>query len=229
MADPAQVRCVNNALFQLNKPQVADLSEQSLRANAAATKIMAVLQDAYEAVLGRHGWLDALAYACLSPAVIAGDVNWKYSSVYRLPAGALHVWQVRAGPVPADLQTIDWLYFDCLGPLLDRGVAWEVGSIDTDQGAMRVLRANTCETIPVSYVRSCSYTAMSQHLRDAVSWEAAARAANVVLGDGGQAKQIKEDAEAMIVTAISVESTQEGGQPAVAGSVIGAIRRWGSW
>lgn len=218
----AQVAIVNTALFQVNKAMVPDLSEASLRQNQAAAKIMQVLDVALETVLKRHGWLCALTYATLQPAVIAGDDNWKYASVYLMPAGALHVWEVRTATFSPILTEIDWNSFEGY-PLLPQ-TSWEIGTIDTDDGAQLVLRANQTSELPISYVRKCSYDALDPHVADAVAFDAASRVGLTITGDKALAQALDAKAERKVLMAISTDAMQQAGQDPLAPSNVAMIR-----
>lgn len=225
MPDTAQCAIINTALSLMGMPSVADLSEASLRQNAAATKLMANFDNSYSTVLRRHGWLCALTYVCLPAAVIAGDSNWKYPAKYLLPGGALRVWEVRDPGPQIPFEEIDWLSFGMLGPPLIQGVAWEVNTIDAEAGASQlVVRSSQTCGLALSYVRRCNFSALDGHVADAVGYDVAARCAWNITGDRGVAKDLAAEAEKKVMLAISVDGTQEGGQAPLAPSITSQIR-----
>lgn len=211
MSDDARVKVVNIALNQLGQEPVVDLSDASIQGSNAAMKVLRVLDDAREMVLARHGWLCAMVYVTLQPAVIAGYVNWKYPYVYQLPGDGLEVWEIGGCPLTEYYST--WW-----------SGRWEVGSIDTDQGPLKIVRARECGPLNVAYTRRASWGALESHLRDAVAWEAAARSCYSVTADVTRTSQLKKEAESKVMMAIGKEGTQEGGQEPLAPSIPAAIR-----
>lgn len=222
MSDVAKIKIVNTALAQLGKEPVADLSAQSLAASVAVVKLLRHLPSSHETVLRRHGWLCALEYATLAPVIIAGYVNWKYPSVYQLPGDGLRVWTVydpcaffggfSLGPGGCGL------------PQLAEGRAWEAGTFETPFGPAKVIRSGACAALPVAYVRRASYDALDEHVRDAVAYDLAARAAYDIKGDLGLQGRLEAKAEQRVMLAISVDSSQEGEQAPLAPSIPAALR-----
>jgi hypothetical protein len=212
MPDAAQVQIINTALGVLGQEPVAALDEASLKASLSATKLMRHIEAARDAVLARHGWTCALEYVALSPAAIGGYVNWRYPTVYYLPGAALRVWEIEGVSVVAGGA-------DCWGP------RWQRGTVEDGAGARQVIRAQSGDgDLNVAYVRRANWTALDTHVADAVAYETAARGAYSVTADQGKAMKAGQAAEARILLAISVDGTQEGGQPSLAPSIPAAIR-----
>ncbi|HUO22697.1 MAG TPA: hypothetical protein VMU59_09305 [Caulobacteraceae bacterium] len=217
MSDPAQVKIVNTALFQLGQEPVADLSEASRQGSVALVKIMRVMEQARETVLERHGWLCALEYVTLTPAEVAGAApNFRYPTTFLLPGDALQVWEIEG------CRREDW------------GPRWQVGSVEAAGGASRkIIRAASsewlgpCQTVDrlnVAYVRLANWASLTRQLADAVAFEMAARAAFSVTGDKGLMSALAKAAEDKIIKAIGADGTQEGGQPALAPSIPQRLR-----
>lgn len=227
--DPAQVTAMNTALFQLGKSPVFDLTTASLATSAAATKLYPQMEAAKKSVLERHGWADSLTYANIpAPAVLQNDSNWKYSAVYQLPGNFVVLWLLQT----FDALGLPYTIFDELN-LIGFGLppippfpnsAWEVNKIDTDQGAMPVLRCNMSCGINIAYTRDCSYSAMSQHLLDAVAYDLAQRGAYNVLGDRSAANDLVKEMEGKIAMAIGSDNMKQGGQAPLAPSVSSFLR-----
>lgn len=225
MADVTQVSIMNKALFMLGKPPVADLSDASLKQSAAATKLMGQMATSLAGVLTLHGWLDALTYVTLQPAVIANDSNWKYSTVYRLPADFVHLWEINT---PDSLYPFwsgwaDLVQYGIIAPVCS-GAAWETGTIDTSSGAMDVLRCNLTDSVQLSYVRLCSYGALGQHLQDLVAYDLAKVGAFNVTGQNSLAQALDKGWEDARAKAISADGMQQGGQAPIAASIPAMIR-----
>lgn len=211
MATDAQTSIVNRALFQLGQEPVADLSEASLQQSLSATKLMRVIEDSRDTVLRRHGWLCALSYQTLSPAVIPAEVNWRYPAVFLLPGDALRVWEI-GGVVFNGHES-------CWAP------RWQMGSTETNAGSRQIIRSiNPCGTLNVAYVRRCNWASLDAHVGDAVAFDLASRGAFSVTGDAGLQKKLETQAEAKALLAVSVDGTQEGGQPPLAPSIPAALR-----
>lgn len=216
MTDVAEVKIVNTALGLLGQEPVADLSEPALAASMAATKLMRHIDVARDTVLRRHGWTCALEYATLSPAILDGYVNWRYPTVYLLPANALRTWEIGGITFSGAAGSLE---SDCWAP------RWQCGTFETDDGARQIIRAqNADETLNIVYIRRCNWAALDSHLADGVAFDLAARGCYDVTGDVARTSQLKKDAEAKVMLAISVGDTQEGGQPPLMGSTPAAIR-----
>lgn len=216
MSDPAQVKLINTALNALGQEPVQDLTEASLQASVAAVKLMRVVEDAREAVLSRHGWGFALSYATLPPAVLPDLVNWRYPTVFLLPGDALQVWEI-AG--------------DVFSPEGGFGPRWQVGTLDYQDSARTFVLASadacaggTLDSLQVAYVRRANWSAMGALMRDAIAYETAARAAWSITGDRAVESAKRKQAEDAVKLAISLDATQEGGQPPAAPSIPAAIR-----
>lgn len=226
MSSPAKERIVNAALLMLGQEPVTDLSEASLQGSVAAVKLLRVLDDAKAAILCRHGWVCALDYKTLTPAVIpAAPANWRYPTVFQLPGEALEVWEIEG------LLREDW------------GPRWQVGTVEAVGGsAVKIIRAARQQpgqtalgmwggdfagpvcSLNVAYVRDCNWAALSRHLVDAVAAEAAARCAYSVTGDKTVGPSLQKEAETRVQRAIGSDGTQEGGQAPAAPSIPFALR-----
>lgn len=216
MPDAAQVKMMNTALGLLGQEPVIDLEEASLQGSIAATKLMRFIEDARDTVLRRHGFTSVLEYVVLSPvAPPAGYSNWRYPTLYYLPADALRVWEIE-GVSPAAGSSLD---ADCWAP------RWQAGTVETDLGARQVIRAqNAQDQLNAAYIARRAWAALDAHLADAVAFELAARGCYSVTADVARTSQLKKDAEAKVMMAISVGDTQEGGQPPPMPSIPAAIR-----
>lgn len=212
MADAIEVAVLNTALGALGQEPVADLSDGALQSSKAAVKLLRHLETARDVVLARHGWVCALDYGTLSPATLEGYTNWRYPTVYLLPEGALRVWEIEGVTFTGDES--------CWAP------RWQVGTIDAPAGSARkIIRAvNGVAQLNAAWVRRANWAALDPHVRDAVAYEVAARGAYSVTGERGVAADKRKEAEANVIMAISVDGTQEGGQPALAGSIPAALR-----
>lgn len=219
MTDAAQVRVMNDALFQLGQEPVTDLSEASLQGSAAATKLMRVIDQSLDAVLSRHGWVEALEYVTLPPAVLPNYVNWRYPSVFLAPADCLQVWEINGEVFNSGLVG-GW------------GPRWQVGKVETADAAQTIIRASstvcglagTLDHLDIAYVRRVNWQALGASLRDAVAFDLAARGAYNITGDKAVAAGLKKDAEGKVMLAIGADGTQEGGQPAAAPSIPAMLR-----
>lgn len=225
MSDPAKVKVVNTTLFLLGQEPVTDLTDASLQGSVAAVKILRVLEDAKAEVLCRHGWVCALEYVTLTPAVMAAaKPNWRYPTTFLLPGGALSVWEIEG------VRREDW------------GPRWQVGTVETADSARTVIRAARQEpgqtafgnwggdysgpvcALNVAYVRSCNWQALSRPLANAMAYEAAKRAAYSITGDKALGPSLMKAAEDAVQKAIGADGTQEGGQPPAAPSIPFALR-----
>ena len=228
MAD-AKTRAMNIALAQLGKLPVSDLSEQSLRASSAAMKLNAFIDDARDWVLERQGWLCAMSYAVLDPASdaqIAADGNWRFPVYYVLPGDCLRVWEVRT---PTLIQPwwgdIDWIAFSELGPPVMEGEAWQVTTIDAEDGStQKILRTDLQCGLAVSYTRRCNWSAFPFILLQAIGFELAALGCYTVTADQQRQSKLEQLAEARVLMALSIEATQEAGMASIAPSIPARIR-----
>lgn len=213
MTDVAEVAVINRALALLGQEPVSDLGESSLQRSLSATKLARHMADARDTVLRRHGWLCALEYKTLTPATLSGYANWRYPSVYQLPGNALRVWEIEG-------VTANGREPGCWEP------RWQLGTVDTEAGgAQLIIRAREADAaLNVAYVRRANWAALDAHVTDAVAHEVASRGAYQVTGDLGKAQKIAQAAEQKVLLAISVDATQEGGQPPPAASIPAAIR-----
>lgn len=229
MAWDAKTRAMNIALAQLGKLPVTDLMEQSLRASSAAMKLNAFIDDARDQVLERQGWLCAMSYAVLYPATdaaIAADANWRFPVYYQLPGDCLRVWEVRT---PTLIQPwwgdIDWIAFSELGPPVMEGEAWQVTTIDSQDGSsMKVLRTDLQDSICISFTRRCNWAALPFSLLQAIGFELAALGCYTVIADQARQQKLEQLAEAKVQMALSIEATQEAGMPSIAPSIPARIR-----
>lgn len=229
MGDVAQVKAVNTALAQLGKEPVSDLSDASLQGSIAATKLLRVIDDAYETVLARHGWACTLSYATLSP-MATPPTDWVYGTAFQVPADYLRIWMIQNpflmemdnGLVPPD----DWGLWSMLG-LVYAEERWQVGTVDVDVGAQRIIKTQDVLTsLGICYVRRANWGALDVHLRDAIAFDMAARACRSITGDAALQDKLEKKAEAKVLMAISVDGTQEGGQPPLASSIPDLLRAW---
>lgn len=225
MADAQQVLIMNKALFMLGKSPVSDLSNASLGQSAAAKKLFPQMDTSLLGVLTLHGWLDALTYVSLQPASIPNDSNWKYSAGYLLPGNFVHLWEINT---PGSLYPFwsgwdDLVQFGLVPPRCN-AQAWEVGTIDTSQGAQDVLRCNLDAGVCLSYVRRCSYGALGQNLQDLVSYDLARTGAYNVTGQTSLADRLDKGWDDARAKAISADGMQQGGQAAIAPSIPAMIR-----
>jgi hypothetical protein len=229
MAWDAKTRAMNIALAQLGKLPVTDLNEQSLRANAAAMKLSAFIDDARDQVLERQGWLCAMTYTALNPAsdaAIALDDNWRFPVYYQLPGDCVKVWEVRT---PTLIQPwwgdIDWIAFSELGPPVMEGEAWQVTTIDSQDGSsMKVLRTDLQDQLVISYTRRCNWAAFPFILLQAIGFGLAALGCYTVTADQSRQQKLEQLAEAKVLMALSTEATQEAGMAAIAPSIPARIR-----
>lgn len=206
MADAAQVDMLNTALAILGQEPVAALDDAALEQSVAATKLLRHVEIARDTVLGRHGWVCALEYPVLVPATLPAYSNWRYPYAYLLPANALRVWEIEG-------------QLEC-----DWGPRWQAGTAELDSAARKIIRADTAGPLNVAYVRRANWQAMDAHVRDAVAHDTAARGAYAVTGDLAKAAKVQQAAEAKVLLAISIDGTQEGGQPSLAPSTPARIR-----
>lgn len=226
MPDVAQVSMMNRALFQLGNEPVPDLSDASLAQSNAAVKILRIMDDSREVVLHRHGWCCALTYATLSP-MATPPANFRYAAAFQCPGDFVRIWEV-ANPFDdgANVSVVPpgdvYLSPD---PDFYPEERWQLNTIDTSQGAQSViLTADALSSLNICYVRLASWGALDPHLRDAIAFDMAARAGFSVGGvDPGK---LEKAAEAKILAAISVDATQEGGQPPYAPSIPAALRNY---
>lgn len=202
---------INQALFELGSEPVSDLSDSTLETSLAAVKLLRVVEASRDIVLRRHGWTCALEYVTLAPAVIAG--NYRYPTVFLLPGNALRVWE------------IDGV---CIGiPGTDWPQRWQMGTIEDGAAARQIIRAaGSPASLDVAYVRRAVWAAIEPHVLDAIAYDLAARGCYAVTGDLGQAKKLLGQAEQKAIAAVSVDGTQEGGQPALGPSIPAALRAY---
>lgn len=220
MPDVAQVQIVNTALGLLGQEPVIDLGEASLQGSIAATKLMRVIEQARDTVLRRHGWICALKYVTLPPALIDGYVNWRYPTVYVLDADALRLWELE-GVTPTAGSAFDP---NCWGP------RWQAGTEETDSGSRQVVRAQnqaadgSSPSINIAYVRRCGWSSLDATVADAIAYETASRGALSVTGMQAMSDKMTARAENKVMQAISVGDTQEGGQPSWMPSIPAQLR-----
>jgi hypothetical protein len=193
---PSDLSILNDALTQLKQPTVADVVGESL--TIVASRVLAILPAARQAVLERHGWLCALAYTTL--VADAALSNWKYDAGYNLPGDALRVWMVDGDPC---------------------NTKWEAGTVAP---ARKVIWANGTGDLDIAYVRDLPSAAMSPNLADAIAWELAARCCGGVTGDSQLAVAIERAAGNRLAWAVGVDGTQEGGQDTLVGDVVAGVR-----
>lgn len=226
-----QVDVINTALGFLGKEPVADLSETSLASSVAAVKLMRSIETSRATVLRRHGWLCALEYASLTPAIGPGFCTWRYPIAFLAPGAALRVWEI-AGQL-ADGR--EW----------GGEPRWELGTVETGSDAQIVIRVGRrwgdwagCAdgNLNIAYVRLANWAALDPHVADAIAVDCAWRQCNSITGDKALTAQLQKAKEDAVQMAISVDGTQTGGQPPLASSIPAAIRRfagasegWGGW
>lgn len=226
MPDVAQVSMMNRALFQLGNEPVADLSDASLAQSNAAVKILRIMDDSRDVVLHRHGWCCALTYVTLAP-MATPPANFRYAAAFQCPGDFVRVWEV-ANPFDDGTQVSvvpPQDYFMTPDPNFYPEERWQLVTVDTDQGAQSmILTADALDTLNLCYVRRAGWGALDPHLRDAIAFDMAARAGFSVGGmDPGK---LEKAAETKILAAISVDATQEGGQPILAPSIPAALRNF---
>jgi hypothetical protein len=220
---------MNIALAQLGKLPVTDLNEQSLRASSAAMKLIGFIDDARDWVLERQGWLCAMRYAQLNPATdaqIAADANWRFPTYYALPGDLVKVWEVRT---PTLIQPwwgdIDWIAFSELGPPVMEGEAWQVTTIDSQDGSsQKILRTDLQCGLCISYTNRCNWSAFSFTLLQAIGFELAALGCYTVTADQQRQAKLEQLVEQRVAMALSEEATQEAGMAAIAPSIPARIR-----
>lgn len=229
MATQAEVDLVNQALFLTGNEPVQDLSDAALDASVAAVKMLRVKEKSRDAVLSRHGWVEALEYRSLAPAVLDGSAtvapwtNFRYPTVYLLPQDALRVWEVAGQPVGTTGRALE--------------PRWQLGTWETDDGARLVI--GSCEDpasageLEVCYLRRANWASLGAQLKDAIAWDMASRACYAITGDVARTSQLRKEAEEKLQLAIGADGTQEGHQPPLAPSIPAQIRRYaesgGSW
>jgi hypothetical protein len=220
VADVAQVEIFNTALFLLGQEPVADLSEPSLEGSISATKLMRQVEPSRDVVLRRHGWLCALEYVTLAPAILAGYANWRYPTVYLLPANTLRTWEIEGvAPGPILDGSDELAGSSCWEP------RWQIGTFEVDDAARQIIRAQNADaSLNIAYVRRANWASLDAHVADAIACTLAARSAFSVTGDRGVAKDLMAQAESKVLLAISSDGAQEGGQPPWAGSIPAALR-----
>lgn len=207
MSDAAKVSIVNQALSMVGKEPVVDLSDTSLEANGSAAKLMRQIDNARDTVLNRHGFTCALQYARISPAILEGYANFRYPTVYLLPGDALRVWEIDGRRVD------EW------------PMRWQAGTFQLGGAARQIIRAvNADNALPVAYVRRAAWEALDTAVANAVAGTLAASCAWNITGDRAAAGDLAKQAEALAQMAISVDSTQEGGQPPLAVSIPQLLR-----
>lgn len=197
MADRLYV--VNQALGHLGEPTADTLDPSALR--EGTRKLLVHIDAARDAVLQRHGWLDALEYLTAERSEgVPG--NWKYAYHFLLPPDALRVWTV------------------------DGCAKWESGTLtDENQASRRLIRADSEGPLYVAYVRRAAWEALRMSILDAIGLEAAARACKSVTGDEGEARRLKGLAEQAVALAMGQEGGEEGGQDEEIYDHMAALRR----
>jgi hypothetical protein len=207
--DVAKVSIINTILNLLGQEPVVDLSDAALAQSIAAVKALRVIEDARDTVLARHGWVCALNYPTLTPAVIAGYNNWRYPTTYLLPGDGVAVWEIEG------VCQYDW------------GPRWQVGTVETDEGSRTVIRAqNGAAQLNVAYIRRATWAALDAHVRDAVAYDGASRCCYSITGVEPTAGFLAR-VENKILQAIGSDATQEGNQPPMVPSIPEAIRNYG--
>lgn len=234
MSDRNKVKVVNKALSRLGKEPVPDLGDASLAASNAAVKLLRVIEDVRDSVLRRHGWECSLTYQTLAPAAGApvspsGAPNWRYQTAFPVPGDFLRVWEIQNpwmnlalnGLVPPD----DWgMAAAWPGPYLPEE-RWQVNTVENDVGSTsQILTYDQLDSLNLCYVRRVGWGALDPHLRDAIAEQLAFEGCFDVTGDQARADKLEKSAEGKIQLAISVDGTQEGGQPPLATSLPGLIR-----
>lgn len=251
MIGDAKTNIVSDALNWLGNEPVPDLSAASLAASSAAVKILRVIERARDTVLARHGWTCALEYVNLTPATV---VNYTpppaYPSLFLLPPDALRVWSVdgqttasatwqgweprwQVGTTEADgatrmilrgAQPVYEAGLDGSGLGYQFGGGWSPAPSSSDAGAATGVVPGGLSGVAIAYVRRAHFASLDAHVADAVAMQCAWRAAIAITGDAGVAAHAKNGAEKAIMDAIGAEANQEGGQPALAGSIPAALR-----
>jgi hypothetical protein len=226
MADLNQVNIINTALGLLGNEPVADLSDASLNTSNAAVKLMRSIETSRATVLRRHGWVCALTYTTLYPMANA-PANFRYSGAFACPGDFLRVWELpdpfattaNAGVVPPGD------YFGWADPNFYPQERWQLGTAETDLGAQSIIwTADALTAMPLCYVRKAGWGAIDPHVADAIAFDVAARQCYSINGDLAMAKSLMQQAEAKAIAAVSVDATQEGGQPPYAPSIPAALR-----
>ena len=207
MATAAEVKFVNRVLHLLGQEPVADLSEEQLAQSNAALKVSRAMDEARDTVLARHGWVCALEYATLNAVQQPGYSNWRYPGLFMLPGNGLRVWEIEGESEGR------W------------GLRWQAGSLETGAGAKKIIRAVSTAPLNVAYVRRANWAALDPHVFDAAAHDCAARCAATVAGEEqAQVARRAALAENKVVLAVSVDGTQEGGQPPLTPSIPEQIR-----
>jgi hypothetical protein len=225
-----QVDVLNTALGFLGKEPVPDLSDASQQQSAALVKLLRSIETSRETVLARHGWLCALTYASLAPAVIPGYSNWRYPMVFRQPAGCLRIWEVSGWQADEPCLDVGFGF----GPASEP--RWEIATIEPAGGGAaskvilvgRNFRDLACDNgnLPISFVRTADWSALSAHVADAIAADVAWRQARSITGKEPLVSAMAQQKEAAVQMAISIDGTQTGGQPPLAGSIPARIRRF---
>lgn len=228
MADVAQVSVMNKALFQLGNEPVTDLSDASLAQSNAAVKLLRVMDDSRKTILHRHGWVCALTYATLAP-MASPPANFRYAAAFQCPGDFLRVWEVpnpfedgvNSSVIPAGD------FYGWADPNFYPVERWQLNTIENANGATSVIvTKDALSTLNLVYVRFASWAALDPHVSDAVAYDMAARGCYSVNGDQSAATKLEKIAEQRVLAAISVDATQEGGQPPYAPSIPASLRNW---
>lgn len=191
---------VNIALRNLGEEltETLDLTQ----ARAAVRKVVAFLDDARDAVLIAHDWLDARGYETLQPTGEPGNFRWP--GLYWLPNGALVVRDV------------------------DGCVAWERGTqLDPGTGAERVvIRADTATAaLNVTFTRRIDWPVTPVYLEQPMGLQLAAMAGVSVNGDFALADRNEKKAAAAIALAQGKDGVQTREQSPLMPDPYGALRR----
>lgn len=219
-ADPAELSALNDALFLLGQEPVAGVADADLQGSVALVKLLRVVDQARDTALRRHGWTCALRYDVMAPASLADYSNFRYPTVFKLPGEFLRLWELEGQPCGSWDPDLGWI-----ATWSGYGPRWQMGSHEDGSGStVKVLRTSQLDSANVVWIKRIGYGAMDAHVLDYFAHELAARGCFSITGDVQKAKELHAQAEEKALMAISVDGTQEGGQPAWAPSRTAAIR-----
>jgi len=187
----ADLALINLALGHLGEPSLRSVDLTEDPPSPTAAKVLPIYGPTAKVAQSKAPWLCCLQWATLSVAAdIPGD--WKHPYVFRLPDGALQLWELEGVPV---------------------GSAWARGVHIAPGGeTVRVLRAQVRGPLQVSYTRATPEAGWDDALRDAFAYELAGRIAGPLQADAELGAAMRRAAKAAFAEALGSEAGQDGGQ-----------------
>ena len=186
----SELELINQALAALGQERLLDDLDQDppSRPLRVARGLLPTLRDA---MLRSYPWLCAMRRRSL-PALVLADNHgdWAYPTAYGLPEAVLRVWMVETGR------------------------RWQRGRANAVANPRRdAILASGEGPLKVVLIERVDYADLDACLFDAMALELASRMAGPLQADKALGRALRQDAEAALATAYSVDATETGNEP----------------